>query len=231
MMMRVATAAAVVAVLFVLGAALGARAGAWRWSVGFGVMAVGILLAAFAIILALVAAWRTGQWSGAAVSIVVALVAVGVPAAQVLSARGAPPIHDITTDVNDPPRFRAVVPLRTGDVSPAEYDGPEAAAQQQRAYPDIQPILLNVPVARALDQAAAAARDLGWTVVAVDRGTATVEATDTTRWFHFTDDVAIRVRESAAGSRVDIRSKSRVGRGDLGANARRIRAFAAKMRG
>ncbi len=180
-------------------------------------------------------------------------VGVLAPIRQLLSGRGIPSIHDITTDPDDPPQFSALLPLRTGNVSPPEYDGPDTAGQQRRAYPDIQPLDLEVPVARALDEAAAVARELGWDVVAVDRARGLIEAVDTTFWFRFKDDIVVRVREFTfrlkpeatgsgaavasgvgrknSGSRVDIRSKSRVGRGDLGANARRIRMFMARLAG
>jgi uncharacterized protein (DUF1499 family) len=155
-----------------------------------------------------------------------ALAGVSAAVGQLLSRRGVPSIHDITTDPDDPPQFSALLPLRTGRVSPPEYDGPIAAAQQRRAYPDILPLVLSVAPARALDEAAALARDLGWDVVAVDRAGGIIEAVDTTFWFRFKDDIVIRIR----GSRMDIRSKSRVGRGDLGANAQRIQTFAAAFR-
>jgi uncharacterized protein (DUF1499 family) len=146
--------------------------------------------------------------------------------AQLRSRRGLPSIHDITTDPDDPPQFSALLPLRTGRVSPAAYDGPAVAAQQRRAYPDIQPIHVDAAAPGVLDAAAAAAGRLGWRIVAVDRERGIIEAVDTTFWFRFKDDIVVRVR----GSRVDVRSKSRIGRGDLGANAARIRRFAAALR-
>jgi uncharacterized protein (DUF1499 family) len=160
-----------------------------------------------------------------------AFAGVLTPIRQLLSGGGLPSIHDITTDPDDPPQFSAVLPRRTGRVSPPEYDGAHAAAQQRRAYPDIVPLALHVSAARALDEAAAVAGELGWEVVAVDRARGVLEATDTTFWLRFKDDIVVRIREIAASrSRVDVRSKSRVGRGDLGANARRIRTFTAALR-
>jgi uncharacterized protein (DUF1499 family) len=153
------------------------------------------------------------------------------PVSQLLSGRGLPSIHDITTDTDDPPQFSAVLPRRTGRVSPAAYDGASAADQQRRAYPDIVPVDVAIPAERALDEAAAAAREVGWEIVAVDPARGVLEAIDTTFWFRFKDDVVVRVREiGPSRSRVDIRSKSRIGRGDLGANARRIRVFSAAFR-
>ena len=154
------------------------------------------------------------------------------PLRQLLSRRGLPSIHDITTDPDDPPQFSAVLPRRTGNVSPPEYDGATAADQQRRAYPDVVPVELDVAAERALSDAVAAARELGWEVIAVDRTRGLLEAIDTTFWFRFKDDIVVRVRAiGPSRSRVDVRSKSRIGRGDLGTNARRIRMFTAALRG
>jgi uncharacterized protein (DUF1499 family) len=148
------------------------------------------------------------------------------PFRQLLSGSGLPSIHDITTDPDDPPQFSAVLPRRTGNVSSPAYDGPSAAAQQRRAYPDIVPLDVGVAADHVLEDSAAVARQLGWEVIAIDRTRRQLEAIDTTFWFRFKDDIVVRVRAIAASrSRVDVRSKSRVGRGDLGANARRIRTF------
>ncbi len=136
-----------------------------------------------------------------------------------------PRLHDITTDTVDPPTFVSLLSRRGSRVSPPEYDGPEAAAQQRRAYPDIQPLVLHVPVPRAFDAAVAAAGKMGWEIVASDRDAGRIEAIATTRLLRFKDDVVVRVRDEAGGVRIDVRSKSRVGAGDLGTNARRIRAF------
>jgi uncharacterized protein (DUF1499 family) len=155
-----------------------------------------------------------------------ALAGFAAAIAQLASRRGLPSIHDITTDPDDPPQFSALLSRRGDWASQAAYDGPAAAAQQRRAYPDIQPVYLDVPPPRALDAAAVIARELGWQVVAVDPTAGTLEAVDTTFWFRFKDDIAIRVREERGRTRLDVRSKSRLGRGDLGANARRIRTFA-----
>jgi uncharacterized protein (DUF1499 family) len=113
--------------------------------------------------------------------------------------------------------------------SPPEYDGPHAAAGQRRAYPYIQPLVLDGAFAQVFDAARAAARGMGWEVVAHDRGAGRIEAIATTRLMRFKDDVAVRLREDGARTRVDVRSKSRLGRGDLGTNARRIRRYLAAL--
>jgi uncharacterized protein (DUF1499 family) len=136
-----------------------------------------------------------------------------------------PRIHDITTDTADPPQFVELLARRGNRVSPPGYDGPNAAEEQRRAYPYVQPRVLAVSATKAFDAALAAARRMGWEIVASDRAAGRIEAIATTRMLRFKDDVVVRVRGEAGGARVDVRSKSRVGIGDLGTNARRIREF------
>lgn len=213
-----------------LAGALGTRLGAWRYVAGLGLLAAGGLSALAALLLALAGGWLSGRWGLAAGILAGSLVALAVPVSAMVAGRGAPPIHDITTDTVNPPPFNAVLALRGTDASPAGYDGEAAATQQLRAYPDLKPITIAVSPHEALLRAVAAARARGWTVVGQDPGRGTIEATDTTFWFGFTDDIVIRVSAAGDGARIDIRSKSRVGVSDLGANARRIRGFMAEMR-
>ena len=140
-----------------------------------------------------------------------------------------PPIHDITTDTEDPPAFETILPLRAQAPNPATYGGPAVAAQQREGYPDISPADYPVETEAAFEAAVAAARDLGWTVVAMDEAGGRIEAIDRTFWFGFVDDVVIRIRPTDAGSRIDVRSVSRVGVSDIGTNAARIRAYLAQL--
>jgi uncharacterized protein (DUF1499 family) len=151
-----------------------------------------------------------------------ALTAVPVGASRRLS---MPPIHDITTDTQDPPQYEAIVPLRADAPNTLEYGGEKVAALQRKAYPDIQPLTLTVPPAQAFERALAAVRKAGWDLVAADANAGRIEATDTTFWYRFKDDVVVRIRPAGAGSRIDVRSVSRIGVGDLGTNARRVRAY------
>jgi uncharacterized protein (DUF1499 family) len=204
---------------------LGSRAGLWSFIIGFFLLAASVLLGLIGASLSVVGGIRTGQWLVAGAGIAVGLAVVSVPSAFMLSARGKPAIHDITTDPENPPAFVAILPLRAGAANPPEYAGPTAAAEQRRAYPDVQPLTLRIRKEEAFARAISAARGLGWDVVADDRPSGRIEAVDTTFWFGFKDDVVIRITEVAGdgGTRVDVRSKSRVGLGDLGTNARRIR--------
>ena len=140
-------------------------------------------------------------------------------------ARSVPPIHDITTDTTNPPAFVDVLPLRADAANPPEYQGAEIADQQTAAYPDIVPIETDASPASVYAAALKSVESLGWALAGSDEASGRVEATDTTFWFGFKDDVVIRITPTADGSRVDVRSKSRVGLGDIGTNAARVRSF------
>jgi uncharacterized protein (DUF1499 family) len=140
-----------------------------------------------------------------------------------------PPIHDITTDPDDPPAFEAILPLRAGAPNPATYGGPAVAALQRTGYPDIAPADYPVAPMAAFEAALATAQAMDWTIVATDEAEARIEATDRTLWFGFVDDVVIRVRATDAGSRIDVRSTSRLGVSDVGTNATRVRAYLARL--
>src|SRR5690606_29915881 len=133
-----------------------------------------------------------------------------IPLSQMQTARSVPAIHDITTDLDNPPEFVDVLPLRRDAPNPPEYAGEDAARQQLEAYPDIAPLFLEVPLDRVYETAQQVSDSMGWELVAanLEQGRARVEATDTTRWFGFKDDVVIRIQDTPEGTRVDIRSKS-----------------------
>jgi uncharacterized protein (DUF1499 family) len=119
----------------------------------------------------------------------------------------------------------AVLPLRRGAPNSADYAGAALAAQQRAGYPDLGPARLAAPPDQVFARAVEIARGLGWQIVAAVPAEGRLEATDRTRWFGFRDDVVVRVTAEGTGTRVDVRSVSRVGRSDLGTNARRIRRF------
>jgi len=150
--------------------------------------------------------------------------------ALVLTGRDVPPIHDITTDVTDPPRFSRVVVEARGDSSNAlEIDG-EVIEQQIAAYPDLDTLVSETSIRDTFQRSEKIARDLGWEIINADLNGGRIEAVDTTAIMGFKDDVVIRVRSNADGTMVDLRSVSRVGESDLGANADRIRAFSEAFR-
>jgi uncharacterized protein (DUF1499 family) len=146
--------------------------------------------------------------------------------------RGMVP-NDITTDLQNPPPYVALLALRraANASNTGEYKGAKTAEQQQRSYPDIAPVTLALPPAEAFARALATTRQLNWTIVETDAGAGRIEASDRTRWFGFTDDIVVRVAAADAGSRIDVRSSSRIGTGDFGTNAARVRAYIAALRG
>ena len=230
-MIKTGLALSLIGAALLLAGPLGSRFGLWSFVIGFLMLALSLLLGLVGASLSLVAGFKTGQWQMAAAGIVAGLAVVSVPSAFILSGVGKPPIHDITTDTLNPPPFVAVLPLRAGAPNPAEYAGGAAADQHRRAYPDIAALVGHLSASAAFDRVDAAVRDLGWELVGSDRTSGRIEATDTTFWFGFKDDVVVRITEdSGQGSRIDVRSKSRVGVGDLGTNARRVRELLSRLR-
>jgi len=222
----VALVVALAGLAAVLLAGPGSRMGWWSFRTGLTVV---LKWAAYggiaATVLALIALVMGGRRAIAALALVAGLGAFLPPMIFQRTAKSVPPIHDISTDTDNPPAFVAVVAQRQGASNAIEYGGPEIAAQQRQAYPDVRPVTLSDPPARAFERALAAARAQGWEIVAAVPADGRIEATDTTRFFGFKDDVVIRVKAEGAGSRVDVRSLSRVGRSDVGKNASRIRAY------
>lgn len=212
-------------------AGLGHRWGWWDYRTGFFILRCaawsGLATAAVSLF-AVIVAQRSGLRRGIVFGIhgvIIGTLVFGVPWHLVNEGRKLPPIHDITTDTENPPRFVAVLPLRKDASNTAEYGGAELAAQQKKGYPDLAPAMLDMPPRAAFDLALNIARAAGWEIVAAVPEETRIEATATTLMFGFKDDVVIRITPAGSGSRVDVRSISRVGRSDLGANARRIREF------
>lgn len=230
---RVALGLGSLALLLLVVAGPGTRAGVWELGTGFQLIKWGFYLGLATAALVLLCAVVSRPLRRAAPLLLAALLVGGaaalVPWYLLQTAKGVPPIHDITTDLEDPPSFVAVLPLRAKAPNPAVYGGPEVAAAQRRGYPDLHPVELAATPADALGRAVAAARQMGWEIVATDSAAGRIEATATTVWFGFKDDVVVRVRPAGNGSRIDVRSVSRVGGSDVGTNARRIRAYLAKL--
>jgi uncharacterized protein (DUF1499 family) len=168
----------------------------------------------------------------ALISLVISSAVFAVPYSQLR--RGAPPIHEISTDLENPPEFVDIIRLRADAPNPPEYT-PEikgygmvvnVTEKQREYYPDIKPLNVDASNSKGIFSIAkASVAEMGWTLVGHDKSLGRIEAYDTTLWFGFIDDVVIRVTETSDKSIVDIRSKSRVGFGDVGANAERIRNY------
>ena len=200
--------------------------GLLRWAAYLGITGIGIALVA-----GVVAYFRGGRKTQflAGLAFVLGLVAFAIPYQAQRSARSLPPIHDITTDLVNPPTFEAIVPLRANAANSLERP-PELTRQQGEGYPDIEPITVPTPLEQTFDKALVAAQAEGWQIVTADKSTGRIEATDTTRWFGFKDDIVVRLTPWGAGTRIDVRSVSRIGRSDIGTNARRIRRYLDKLR-
>ncbi len=158
---------------------------------------------------------------------------------QYLTVRSVPFIHDISTDVQNPPRFKGVLAAREAhsaargeEMNDLTYT-PEVALQQQAGYPDIEPLIVAAPPAEVYEKAEALAEAMEWEFVTQDPQAGLIEATATSRAYQFKDDIVIRLAPTGTGTavstRVDMRSASRVGRSDVGVNAARIKKFLAAL--
>ncbi len=226
---KILLALAIGAAAAVIASGFGARFGVWKFGVGFEMLRWGVYasfaVAVLAFLALLIPKWRARRVASLGAALVIGLVAGGVPWYWFQHVRTVPPINDITTDTANPPAFVAILPLRAGANVPSAYPGEAFAKQQQTAYPDIKPVEVEAWPPNAFARALEAAKRMGWTIVASDPVAGRIEATATTPWFGFKDDVVIRITPEPGGSRLDIRSVSRVGKSDLGANAARIRAY------
>jgi hypothetical protein len=185
------------------------------------------ILAGFA---AFVAIWQNGSRGMGRIllAFLIDAVVLAYPAYLGLQYRKLPPIHDITTDPIDPPRFEALARLRTGGgANTAVYAGLYSAEQQRLAYPDIETVELEVPAQRAYEVTRALVTKRRWLVIderapQPPRRIGRIEAVARTPIMGFREDVSIRITPEAEGSRVDIRSSSRYFESDLGSNAARV---------
>jgi uncharacterized protein (DUF1499 family) len=217
----------VAAVLFVVGPLI-AHFGIVPPIAGFATFALGGLLAIGCDVAGTIAIVRGGVRNGALAAAIAAVPAILLIAGAV-AGRQYPRINDITTDLSDPPAFVAATTLPENEGRDLGY--PETFKDVVRgAYPDLEPLRVAAPAPVVFDRVLAAAESQPtWTVTSVDRSRLAAEAVATSWLFRFQDDIALRVRPDGDGAVVDMRSKSRVGQGDVGANATRIRDFLAKL--
>ena len=165
---------------------------------------------------------NTASIGSALISAVLAITAIAIPLSMMNTAKNVPPIHDISTDLVNPPKFVAIAPLRADAPNPVAYDGIETAEQQRTAYPELQTLRYDQTQPELIAASTKAIENLGWELVNIDADKGIIEATDTTAWFGFKDDVVVRITDNENERLVDIRSKSRIGGSDLGKNAARI---------
>jgi len=193
-------------------------------ALGIAGLSILVGLAAFASI------WQNGSrgMSRILLALLIDGIVLAYPAYLSLQYRKLPPIHDITTDVLDPPRFEALARLRAGEgANSAVYAGLYSAEQQRTAYPDIETVELETPVQRAYEVTLQLVNKRKWLVIderppQLPRRIGRIEAVARTPIMGFREDVSIRVTPDGEDSRVDIRSSSRYFEGDLGSNAARV---------
>ena len=201
------------------------RSGAWKEGLMMYALSglLSLMLLATMAVQSLLPRWREDR------SAIFRRAIPAIPAAALLlmamTSREVPPIHDISTDVVDPPTFETAVGLRGDSSNPLDIK-PEVIEQQVEAYPDLKTIRSPRSYASSYSLALTTAKSLGWEITREDPNAGFIEAVDTTAIMQFKDDVVIRIRTNESGSLVDLRSISRVGVSDLGANAARISRFA-----
>lgn len=225
----------VLAVSAVVLAGFGSRWGWWHFRTGLAILKYGGYSSLVAAGLSLLGCAWSG-FIGARLSFAIALAGllITLPVAGSLwqwkiKAQTLPRIHDITTDTENPPSFKTILPMRRDAPNPSDYGGKEIAAQQRAGYPDIGPLALTVSPDEVFQRAVSAAVNMGWQIIDANQTEGRIEATDITYWFGFKDDIVVRIIPEGAGSRMDIRSVSRVGISDVGTNARRIQKFLKKV--
>jgi len=209
-------------------AVLAVRSGEWQqglllYAIGCFGAAILLLLAMVLMLLPRYSSWRKGIAGRALLAVPGTVLLLSL-----LAGGNHPRIHDISTDLQDPPVFTAALQQRGANSNSLETD-PETAALQAAAYPELQTLRSTVGYEDMFDRAVRVATAMGWDIYLQDRNAGVIEAVDTTTVMGFKDDVVIRLRTNADGTLVDLRSVSRVGVGDLGANARRISAFLERL--
>jgi uncharacterized protein (DUF1499 family) len=228
---------AVLAVILLALAPIGWRAGWWHYRTSFFYLmayagyagVAGLIISGLALF-----GIRSMSWGG--LTMALAGIVIGALFAYVPwywnQQRGAvPAIHDITTDFTNPPTYSAaVLAARTAEEGNTVTYDPKVGEQQKQAYPDIGPVTLALAPPQAFQKALDTAKGRGWTIVTADPAAGRIEASESSRFFHFTDDVSVRVAAAGDGSRIDVRSVSRQGRSDFGVNAARIRGYIAALK-
>lgn len=220
-------------ILAVLGfplAVLGTRLGLFDFRVGFSILTYTVYLAGAVLLVGLIVSFMLRQSNpagskAAVVGVLLSLIPLVFIGSQVVTARSVPPIHNISTDTVNPPSFDKIVALRGDSANPHIYDAVALAELQAAAYPKVTTMLTSDSLDEAHAKALAAVSALGWELVNDDRAKGIIEATETTAIWAFKDDVIIRIALKGKQTAVDLRSVSRVGQSDLGANAKRIKRF------
>ncbi|MFT5692873.1 MAG: hypothetical protein ACI92E_002209 [Oceanicoccus sp.] len=210
-------------------AALGTRFGIWPFTIGLLLFAVSMLSSVLIQIITAIWLIRKPQKPGtktalrwASVFALPPLVIVALTLSNM--SKGYPPIHNISTDTANPPQFTQALTQRGSDSNPLDYSK-ELAHIQNAAYPDLTTVMSTKSASDTYKNALAICLENGWDVYGQNPEDGTIEAVDTSFWFGFKDDIIVRIEATDTGSKMDLRSVSRVGVSDIGVNANRIRHF------
>ncbi|MBF4490676.1 DUF1499 domain-containing protein [Psychrobacter sp. N25K4-3-2] len=195
----------------------------------FGVFAG--IAALILLVLQMIFKRKTVTLGSTVIALLLSAIAIAMPLSMMNKGKSVPPIHDISTDLINPPKFEAIAPLRADAPNPVEYAGEATAKQQRDAYPDLQTLTYTQSQSELVKATEQAVNNLGWELVNSDADKGIIEATDSTMWFSFKDDVVVRVTDNGSERLLDIRSKSRVGGSDLGKNSERIHDFINELDG
>jgi uncharacterized protein (DUF1499 family) len=204
----------------------------WGLFIGLRIVIPSVLvLGIVAVLLSLPGFGRPGSRGVAIAALTLGWIAALLPALNMIIEAHSP-IHEVSTDTVNPPQFVVLLPLRAADnaTNPTGYDS-KTAQLQRETYPDIVPLHLDQQPDQVFTRALAATRSMEWEIVAADPTQGRIEATATSFWFGFKDDIVVRITAEGSGSRVDVRSLSRTGGSDVGANARHVRDFLAWIKG
>lgn len=243
---RLGLALVVISVVLLALAPIGWRTGLWHFRTSFWYLMepAAFAGAAGAVISLIALIWWGSMDNAGRIMTIVGLVAGAVLVywpvqfyakiypISILGTTPLPRIHDITTDMENPPAFsQTILAARAAEKgNTTDYD-PKVGAEQKKGYGDIAPVMTALAPAEAFKRALAAAQGMsGWTIVTQDPASGRIEASQSTLFMGFTDDVVIRIAPDGSGSRIDMRSESRQGISDFGVNAARVRSYMAALK-
>jgi len=209
---------------------LGSRLGVFDLKLAFAGIRYTLFLALAVFVVGILVAFFQRQRNpdsskSAKAAVLISLIPLLGIGSQLYAARSVPPIHNITTDTVEPPSFVKIREIRGESHNPLEYDAAKLAPIQLEAYPDVKTLLSQKSPEQAFSKALEVVDQMGWELVSQEAGAGIIEATETTALWAFKDDVVIRIEATDSGSKIDLRSVSRVGQSDIGANAKRIKKF------
>ena len=219
--------ASIISLVLLIAGPLSHKIGLAPFFVGFILLSIAVLLSLIVVVMGALSLRKSANPANRAtlrLASILALPALIMTAVILGGGRGAVLTHDISTDTQNPPQFVAAIAERGEKSNPVDFTSEEAELQQQ-GYPDIKPIRTPLDSKAAFARALKIAEAAGWEIYAKDENSGVIEGVASTLFFGFKDDIIIRVAASDNGSTVDIRSVSRVGKGDMGANAKRVRMF------